>query len=768
MIARATLLILVLCLLPSLANAESPTATPSEVGMRADFGDDIERRVMAAIEAKKIPGAVVLVARQGKIVLKEAFGNRQIEPEVEPMTVDTLFDMASITKPVVTATSIMQLVEQGKIRLRDPVVEYLPEFKGHGKEEITVEQLMLHTGGLIPDTALSEYENGWAEAYEKMCQMKPQAAPGERFRYSDVGFQLLGEIVSRVSGQPLEEYTKQHIFEPLGMKDSGYNPPEELHSRAAPTEKQGDKWLRGVVHDPRARRTAGVAGHAGLFSTADDIAIYSQALIDAWHGSESKILSPTTVREMTRGRDATGGNQRTWGWDSKSAFSRNRGETMTASAFGHGGFTGTALWIDPELELTVLLLSNRLHPSGKGEANDLAGRIGTIAASACLGELKSEPRETVMGVDVLANSGFAELKGRKVGVIGNHTSRTKSGQSIVELLANAPEVDLVAIFSPEHGFMGVLDQSNIGDSVDPVTGLPIKSLYGKTRKPTPEQLEGIDTLVFDIQDIGCRFYTYISTMGLAMEAAAENDIRFIVLDRPNPIDGVTVEGPLMDQDKLSFVGFHPIAVRHGMTIGELALMLNAERKFGTDLKIIEMENWRRSDLLYETGLPWRNTSPNMRSLAQAVIYPGIGLVEMTNVSVGRGTDTPFELMGAPWIDGVKLAEAINAQNPPGAKVIGVEFTPNASKYEGQLCGGINIIVTDWNRFRSVDLAWATIKSLRDLYPEAWEPQRLSILLGNTKAQDQVQASATPEEIRAGYEAELKDFLRRREAFLLYE
>ncbi|MEW4453565.1 exo-beta-N-acetylmuramidase NamZ domain-containing protein [Bremerella sp. JC817] len=764
---RLFFVILLICCLPSFALAALPEASPQSVGMVGDLAGKIDSEISAALDAKQMPGCVVVVARNGKVVYQKAHGNRRVEPAVEPMTVDTLFDMASLTKPVVTATSIMQLFEAGKIDLDATVVTYLPEFRGNDKETITIKQLLLHTSGLTPDNALSDYEEGWPTAYKKICALKLLSKPGERFRYSDVGFILLGEVVARVSKMPLDQYAQQHIFQPLGMKDSGYNPSEQLSQRAVTTTQEDGVWLKGTVHDPRARYCAGVAGHAGLFSTAADMTAYAQAMLDTRQEGTGHLLHPKTLKTMNTPYDAAG-QTRGLGWDKQSSYSSNRGETMTASAFGHGGFTGTAMWIDPDLELVVLFLSNRVHPHGKGSINKLAGRIGTIAADACLAGLKTaSPSETKLGIDVLSAKQFDILAGKRVGLIANHTSRDKAGTSTAVLMAKSTKVDLVAIFSPEHGFTGDLDQELVDDTVDPLTGIKIQSLYGKTRKPTPEQLQGIDILVFDIQDIGCRFYTYLSTMGLAMEAAAEQGIPFVVLDRPNPLGGDVVEGPLLEGGFRSFVRFHSIPVRHGLTLGELAKLMNAERGWKTDLTVVPMEGWDRSQRLFETGLPWRNTSPNMRSLTQAMLYPGVGLLEMTNLSVGRGTVTPFEIVGAPWIDGPKLANAINAYGVPGVKVIGIDFTPSSSKYKGELCGGVNFIITDWNEFRPLDLTWSLAVSLRKLYPVDWNAERLQVLLGNRTLAQMIEDAKTPAEIKHSYQAALEDFMKRRQSYLLY-
>lgn len=758
-----------------------PTTEPVSVGMAPHIDKPIQRHVEAAIAEKKIPGCVVLIGRHGQIVHRQAYGHRSLEPTTEPMTVDTVFDLASLTKPIATSTSIMQLVEKGDLRLRDRVGKYLPEFATNGKEETTVEQLLVHSAGLIPDTSVRDYLNGWDEAYEKMCALKPLSEPGSAFKYSDVGFLLLGAIVQERSGLPLDEYTQEHIFQPLGMHDTTFNPSNELSRRAATTEKVDGEWRRGKVHDPRAYLLDGVAGHAGLFSTADDLAIYAQTVLQGGERNGVRILSPRTIENWTRPRDIDG-NHRGLGWDMGSAYSRNRGEMMSPAAFGHGGFTGTAMWIDPELDLFVIFLSNRLHPTGKGEANDLAGRIATIASAACLqtakhnsppsGEEVAQTKQpntanTRLGVDVLSDRRFAPLRDKRIGLIANHTSQNAAGVSTVKILADAPEVKLVSLFSPEHGIYGTEDHPDIGDTTEKETQLPVYSLYGDTRKPLPEQLEKVDALVFDIQDIGCRFYTYVSTMGLAMEACAEADKEFVVLDRPNPINGVDVEGPMLDPGSESFVGYHPMPVRHGMTAGELAEMFRNELDLDLKLTIVPVENWQRSDYLYDTSLPWVNTSPNMRSLTQAVIYPGVGLFETTNVSVGRGTDTPFEVFGAPWINAHQFATAIRSHGCPGLEVTPITFTPDASKHSGTECQGVRFIVTDWEKFRPLDLAWAIGASLVKLHGDDWDSKRFPRLLGNAAVFELVTSGAQPAAIKQSYVKDLDDFRRRRQAFLMY-
>ncbi|HUP81928.1 MAG TPA: exo-beta-N-acetylmuramidase NamZ domain-containing protein, partial [Pirellula sp.] len=534
---------------------------------------------------------------------------------------------------------------------------------------------------------------GPEKAWERICELKLVAPIGSAFKYSDVNFIVLGKIVEHISGKRLKEYTQDEIFTPLEMKQTGFLPATELQSKCAPTEQREGHWMQGEVHDPRAYALGGIAGHAGLFSTADNIAIYSQMMLHEGVRNVAKgvvparILSPVTVATMTRAYTVPGG-LRGLGWDSRTAFSSNRGDLLSPSAFGHGGFTGNVLWIDPELDLFFVFLSNRVHPNGKGSVNQLAGKIANVVATSVTKSdsvEKHSPRSVLTGLDVLEANSFRELAGQRVGLITNHTGRNHAGQSAVNLFKNAANVKLKALFSPEHGFEGKLDIAKVSDSEDKATGVKIFSLYGETRRPTAEMLADIDTVVFDIQDIGTRFYTYISTMGEAMIAAAEHHRRFVVLDRPNPINGIDVVGPMLDPNSESFVGFHRLPVRHGMTIGELARMFKQELKLELDLQVIACEGWQRSDYWDKTGLTWVNPSPNMRSLTEALLYPGVGLIETTNVSVGRGTDTPFEVVGAPWIDGRKLAKQLNERQLPGVTFVPIEFTPTSTKFTNEAC-----------------------------------------------------------------------------------
>ncbi|HEV7930076.1 MAG TPA: exo-beta-N-acetylmuramidase NamZ domain-containing protein, partial [Nitrosospira sp.] len=636
----------------------------------------------------------------------------------------------------------------------------------------------------------------------------------------------LGEIVAKVSGETLDIFFLNNVVGPLRMQASGFNRFEGplksningLLSRIAPTENikgqqsylggqfdgaDGNQILRGEVHDPTSFRMGGVAGHAGLFSTGDDLARFCQMLLNGGALDGKRILESATIARMTAPNVvAEDGSARGLGWDMNTAFSSNRGEFFPLGSFGHTGFTGTSLWIDRVSQTFVVFLSNRVHPDGKGDVTPLRARVATIAASAVqdtpielirlaestyqshiaaqIPKFKEQltnaqistnrtPRTVTVlnGIDVLERGGFKELNGMRVGLVTNHTGRNLAGRQTIDILKEAPNVKLTALFSPEHGIRGAMDEK-VSDSTDEKTGLPIYSLYGETRRPKPEQLKDLDALVFDIQDVGSRFYTYISTLQNVMEEAARAGKPVFVLDRPNPINGVDVEGAVADADKLTFVATHTIPVRHGLTTGELAQMFNAEKRIGADLRVIKMENWSRAMWFDETGQTWVNPSPNMRSLTEATLYTGIGLMEYTNISVGRGTDTPFEWIGAPWMDGQKLAAALNSKNIPGVRFVPVRFTPNASVFKGEQCSGINIVIIDRQLFKPVRTGIEIAVALHKLFPADWKLEKYLNLIVNQESFDKLKAGDTADEIEKASQQKLDEFRRRRASLLLYK
>jgi uncharacterized protein YbbC (DUF1343 family) len=404
-----------------------------------------------------------------------------------------------------------------------------------------------------------------------------------------------------------------------------------------------------------------------------------------------------------------------------------------------------------------------------GTAADLLGSLARLNSnnSRAIAADASPDAQVLTGIDVLERDSFKQLAGLRVGLVTNQTGRDRSGRSTIDVLFKAPGVKLTALFSPEHGIRGLADEK-VSDTKDEQTGLPIYSLYGETRRPKAEQLKELDALVYDIQDVGTRFYTFISTLGNVLEEAGKAKLPMFVLDRPNPINGVDVEGPLADQDKLSFIAYHQIPVRHGMTIGELATLYNGERHIGADLRVIKMENWRRAMWFDATGLTWINPSPNMRSPTEAELYPGVGLLEATNLSVGRGTDTPFELIGAPWLDGQKLASYLNGRRIPGVRFTPVRFTPKSSVFKNEECGGVNIAITDRSRFRSVTTGIEIAVALRSLFFADWKVDGYSHLLVNAAAFDRLTRGAPVVEIEDSWASSLANFQRTRFRFLLYD
>ena len=758
----------------------------------------IDAAVGESISRGELPGAVVLVGMRDRVVYRKAFGSRAVLPAREPMTVDTVFDVASLTKPVATATSVEILVERGKVALRDPVARYLPEFAPDGgdRAKVTVEQLMTHRAGLAPDDPIELYTGTRAEIFERKYLQPLEAAPGSRFRYSDVGYEVLGELVERVSGQPLDRFAEENVFRPLGMMDSHFRPVAASRflgermgltglawpplSRIAPTERREDRWMRGEVHDPRAYAVGGVAGHAGLFSTADDLSRYCRMILAGGKLGPVRVLSPLGVEALTRPRFYGDDDLRALGWDVATAWSRNRGDLFPPGSFGHTGFTGTSLWLDPSSGTWVVFLSNSVHPDGKGNVIRLRGLVATIAAAALPVDTRAAARrlsarvplrrDVLAGVDALVADGFRPIAGKRVGLVAHAASRARDGRSTVEVLssdeAKKAGVALVSLFSPEHGILSDAD-APVSDQVDPATGLAIHSLYGDRRRARPGDLAGLEALVVDLQDVGTRFYTYITTARYVLEDAARAGIRVIVLDRPDPIGPVPAEGPLADADRLSFTVPHTLPVRYAMTPGELALLFNDERKIGARVEVVKMRGWSRRLWFDETGLEWVNPSPNMRSPTAATLYPGIGLLETTNVSVGRGTDSPFEVVGAPWMDGVRLAAVLSARKIAGVTFTPIHFTPASSTFAGERCGGVRIALTDRDALAPVALGIEVAVALRDLHPGDWKREKFLELLANRDTFDRLQKGETAESIILSWKTGQDAFLARRSRFLLY-
>ena len=868
------------------------------------------------------------------------------------MTEDTIFDMASLTKDLATATAVMQLYEQGKFQFDDPIEKYLPAFNpDHDptRAKVTLRMLLTHTSGEGPDVSLKD---PWGlatpdktEGFRRALTAPLDNPPAAKFLYSDINFILLGDLVETLSGQPEDVYARDHIFKPLGMTETRYlplakacgphkvvgaaiewapTPPgriayacppgdwsTSLLPRIAPTTHDDeakadpttnphfDILTRGTVHDPTTRRMGGVAGHAGVFSTAHDISLYASALLEKLlHNTGPFPLKQSTLQLMTQPEqpghnpsqipaaqaandDAIkagdppaapglaphypaikGQDLRGYGWDIDTAFSKPRGMIFPIGSFGHTGFTGTTLWMDPTSDTYVVLLSNAVHPRGNTPISNLRGQVATAAAKALhldfTRELKNGYRTqlqsirdqlncgqpnvncdpvvrkpelkiesisttatlstpTLTGIDILEQTKAAALHvlstsadgSLNIGLLTNQNGLDSQGHRTIDYLASlAPtKIHLTTLFSPEHGITGHLDQTSISSETDPVTGLHVTSLYGAhdaDRRPTHDQLKDLDAVVIDLQDAGVPFWTYESVLGYFLEAAGhevhdyQHNLNIIVLDRPNPVGGLAVQGPMVDPDKTSYVAYMPIPIRHGLTYGELAQYINKAKHLEAPLAVITMQNWRRSMFWQDTHLPWVNPSPNLRSAEAAILYPALGLIESTNISVGRGTTHPFSFFGAgtpsqkptistatgglatesgakepqkPWFVAKTVADALTARHIPG-----VTFTPateaiiedaNHYPFHGQTIEAVHVTATDPAILDTPELGVEILAVLHRLYPAQFHLDRAKTLLCNQSTLDAITRGDDPRTIAASWTPALDDFKAARTAILLY-
>ncbi len=740
----------------SCASGTTPAAAaPSTGGTAAAISNIVNEEIAAG----HLPGAVVVLSIGDRIVLRQAYGQRALMPDTRPTRIDTIYDAASLTKVMATAIAIEQLVERGQIDLDRPAATYWPAFAANGKGAITVRELMTHYAGLpagIPTRGWSGSEG----ALQAITALRPVAPAGTRFNYSDVDFIVLGEIVHRVSGETLDVYSAKHIFQPLGMRDTTFLPPPSLLNRIAPADVEGADLRWGEVQDPIAYRMGGVAGHAGVFTTADDLTKLAQMML----AGGKNVLKPASVAAMTTPQSPPGGAAlRGLGWDINSPYSVWFAPSFSTRSYGHTGYTGTAIWIDPETRTFLIVLTNRLHPDGKGDILPMLRRIAQVAGAAARGGGQAH---VLSGVDVLEAYGFRQLSGRRVGLITNRSARDLQGRRTADVLHQAAGPQLVALFSPEHG-LEASSEGRIDSSRDSATGLPVFSLYGKTMRPTSDMLAGLDALVFDMQDVGTRYYTYPTTMAYAMEAAARDKVDFFVLDRPDPLTASTVQGPVLDADLVSFITYLPLPVRHGMTLAELARLFNAEKQLGAKLHVITMRRYLRPMWFDQTGFSWVPPSPNLRTLDQAILYPGVGMIEGANVSVGRGTDMPFEVVGAPWIDGKALADLLNTRGIAGVRIEATTFTPRQWVYPGQPCGGIRLTPTDRNRLDTPLLGLELMAALWRLYGGQFQIDRTLGLLGSRASLEAVKAGGDPREIARSWAPGLQAFMATRQKHLLY-
>jgi len=773
MLRRAAALLAAYVLLPAAA-----------AGQSLDWSD-LDRAARESVAGGDTPGVVILVGQGNRVLYRKALGSRAVTPAVEPMTTDTIFDIASLTKVVATTPAILALADDRKLDLDAPLGRYLKEFRGPQLAWLTVRRVLTHTAGFADLPSKEVMAKGIADGMRLLAAEVAEPSATAPFRYSDTGFIVLAELVRRVSGEPLDRFTRKRFYQPLGMRETTFNPPAARRARIAPTEFFQGRMLRGVVHDPRARQLHGVAGHAGLFSTADDLGRFCRMLLGDGMDGSRRYLSSASVHAMFA-PNAAGEATRGLGWDMSSGYSRTLGSFFPVGSVGHTGFTGTSIWMDPPTRTYAIILTNRVHPAGKGSVVELRRRVSAIVGAKLFSpnevpaasDGETTPARTVRadgpprartrtGLDVLETENWAPLKGRVVGLVTNQTGVDADGRRNVDLLAKAESVRLQSIFSPEHGIDGVLD-AKVPHGTHPATGLTVWSLYGSDRRPTATMLHGLDTLVFDIQDVGVRFYTYLATLVYILEEAANHGIAVVVLDRPNPLTGVIVEGPVMDADLRSFTAPHPIPVRSGMTLGEFAQMVAGERKIPVNLTVVRLGQWERSMWFDQTRLPWVNPSPNIRSLTEALLYAGIGLLEGTNLSVGRGTATPFEVVGAPWItDPSGLADALNAAAMAGVTFQPVNFQPDASIYSGQMLGGVRLAVTDRDALRPVTVGLTIGRTLLERYPRQFRAASIQNLLVNRSTIWALLRGDSLARLKQWAEADRASFLQRRASYLIY-
>jgi len=762
-----------------------------QVGLRGPDLSAIAPIVQAEIAAGRVPGAVVLVGVGDRILYRQAFGDRGPD-EPSAMTVDTVFDLASLTKVVATTTAVLQLAKRHRLDLDAPAARYWPAFGANGKQAITIRELLAHTSGLPAGV-----DPGRGDLWQKIEQLKPLAPPARDVRYSDVNFLVLGRIVEKVSGESLATYAERHLRPALDWRDSGYlaadavtgrGAERDLVGRIAPSRTEQDLAKDAApdrpasrVHDPLARLAGGVAGHAGLFGTADDLARFAREIL----AGGGRLLGPASVDLLFALQTPPGTTPRGLGWRLEPPLATNRAALPAVGAISHLGYTGTGLWLDRSRGAYVIVLSNRTA-TRDGDAGPLRARVAAAVSDALgpvaareLADRYPEARERIApfvardvarpvrtGIDVLEDEQFRSLRGKRVGLLTHRSGVDSLGRRTADVLRAAPGVTLVALFSPEHG-LDSLQEGQVRSGTDALTGVPVYSLYGGSKRAAPETLRGLDAIVVDLQDAGTRFYTYATTLAYVMEAAGAEGIPVYVLDRPNPLTAATVQGPMLDMAERGFTGYWPLPTRHGMTLGELARLFAGEAGIRVELHVVAMRNARRGDWYDATGLPWLAPSPNLTSVTAATLYPGVGMIEGAPVSVGRGTSTPFQVVGAPWIAAGRLADAMNALRLPGVRFAPTAFTPASATHAGKTCHGVRVELTDRDALNSPALGVALAHTLHRLYPKEFQVDRILGNLGSATLLEGIKAGESLRSLLEHVDREVESFGKIRGRYLLY-
>jgi uncharacterized protein YbbC (DUF1343 family)/CubicO group peptidase (beta-lactamase class C family) len=716
--------------------------------------------LVKALEDSRTPGAVAYVGDRDGAWFQQAQGWRQVEPERLPVEAGTPYDLASLTKAVATTTAVMLLRDEGALLLDDPVHRYVPI---PAFQRFTLRQLLTHTSGLVAGRDFYKEVTSLDQMLARYAALDLESAPGTRWRYSDVGFMLLGRVVEMAAHDRLDAFCRKRIFAPLGMTRTAYNPPAEWASQCAATENcpWRKRLLVGVVHDENAYAVGGVSGHAGLFSTASDLATFALALMDG------KILKEATLDEMTRAGQVPFQPRQGLGWwlDSWTGDPRTEkciGFLPVRSSFGFSGWTGTSLWMDRATGRFAILLGNTCHPTRATRDNDTFRRTFYTAVAQTLYPGRFA---THSGLDRLVDEDFSPLRGKRIALLTHRAAVDRFGRSIFDVFRLAPDLDLRCVYSPEHGLKS---QAEAGAQVkeQQTIAAPVISLYGEQKRPTPDQLAGIDYFVVDLQDVGARYYTYAATLKECMAACAAASKPMLILDRPNPVGGDTLEGPIAT-DTTHSVCWGNVPIRHGMTLGEIARYFQGTDFAHTPVQVIvkTLDGWPRTQLFADCDLPWVPPSPNIPTPETALVYIGTCLFEGTNLNEGRGTDTPFQLIGAPWLDAKKVIKKLDEEDYPGCRLEAVKYTPQAIPgkaanplYRDEECEGIRITVEKPQEVRAFRTAVALLCALHDKHPKQFQwKENFDVLAGGTDLRQRIEAGQSPKEILAAYTDALQSF-----------
>lgn len=791
-------------------NIHAP-ATPSrpQHGMDPGLRSQLDSIMHSALVGGAAPGAALAVGRYGQIVHMRAYGRIDTASGAAAMTDSTRFDLASLTKVVATTTAAMILEESGLLDLDRPVSFYLPELNAPEKAGITVRRLLAHNSG-FRSGALWRDARGLS-AFLSAINERPLAyTPGDSTIYSDWGLILTGAVVERITGKPLDDFLQQRVWGPLGMRETGFNPlahapiasgadcitgvrmDHPLLPRIAATEIDTvyrKRLVHGVVHDENACALGGVAGHAGLFSSVRDLSIFARMMLNGGEHAGVRILKPTTIARWTARQGPR--SSRALGWDTPAPGS-SAGRFFSPRSFGHTGFTGTSMWMDPERGLFVVLLTNRVNPTRANTRHEplrhaIADAVQQSVRDAPVVEWtpapEPAPRSVVPGADRLFGEFGHLIRGKRVALVSNHSGRLADGTHLADALHRHRDTRLVALFGMEYNirsndYSGPRDAATV---IDSATGVPKHNLYGEMHKPTPAMLDSVDVVVFDIQEVGARFYEHINILGFVMEAAAEAGIEVVVLDRPNPITGLKPDGFVTDEaHRYRFGSYARVPVVHALTMAELAQMYNGERylRGGAQavLHIVPMLAWRRAMWYDETGLAWRKPSPNLLTLSSLLAYIGTCLFEAVNVSEGRGTDHPFEYIGAPWLEHERTVALLNGLGLAGVRFEPIVFTPEQKPYHGrppELSGervrGVAVRVTDRNAIRPYRVGVAMLWAIHQLHADklVWNDQVLERLTATPRLKQMITGGMAPQQIFDAWQEEVADFNARSARYRLY-